>query len=183
MRERQERPKERPPASPGLPLGGVCDFHAYRHDSRQVFGLAGCLLAPASQSGFRPRLDSNRTSAYVGAFVPAYRCGAVPDLRRIPFSGEALRFTTESRIDYIVSLGPGQQLYVVVSVEILTTVIRHAGPDKAVLIRGSLRDRDSCFCSVLPCFPSYVYQLWARKAATPAPRMLVASSSGRTSSE
>jgi hypothetical protein len=60
-----------------------------RHGSRQVFGLAGYLVAPASQSGLSPWLDDYRTSASVGAFVPAYRCGAVPDLRRIPFSGEA----------------------------------------------------------------------------------------------
>jgi hypothetical protein len=46
--------------------------------SRQVFGLAGYLLAPASQFMAEPVL-------YVGAFVPAYRCGAVPDLHRIPF--------------------------------------------------------------------------------------------------
>jgi hypothetical protein len=80
--------EKRQTASPGLPLGGVCDFHAYWHDSRQVFGLAGCLLAPASQFKFCPWLDPNFTSALVGVFVPAYRCGAVPDLRRIPFSGE-----------------------------------------------------------------------------------------------
>ena len=45
----------------------------------QVFGLAGFLLASASQSVAEPvRLCE--------AFVPAYRCGAVPDLHRIPFS-------------------------------------------------------------------------------------------------
>jgi hypothetical protein len=48
---------------------------------RQVFGLAGLsfLLASASRLGAKPvRLNE--------AFVPAYRCGAAPDLHRIPFS-------------------------------------------------------------------------------------------------
>ena len=44
--------------------------------SRQVFGLAGYLLASASQP-LGQYLDE--------AFVPAYRCGAVPDSHRIPF--------------------------------------------------------------------------------------------------
>jgi hypothetical protein len=52
-----------------------------------------------------------------GAFVPAYRCGAVPDVRRIPFSGERTALTTRSKIDYIVSPMVGQRLYVVVFVE------------------------------------------------------------------
>jgi len=49
------------------------------HDSRQVFGLAGYLVAPASQFMAEPVLT-------IGAFVPAYRCGAVPEFHRIPFS-------------------------------------------------------------------------------------------------
>jgi hypothetical protein len=43
--------------------------------SWQVFGLAGCLLA---------RLPSLNGASANRAFVPAYRCGAVPDVRRIP---------------------------------------------------------------------------------------------------
>jgi len=56
------------------------NFVPYRHVSWQVFGLAGCLLAPASQPALR-----NRASAFVGVFVPAYRCGAAPDSHRIPY--------------------------------------------------------------------------------------------------
>lgn len=44
---------------------------------RQVFGLAGFLLTPASQS----LLDQ----CLVGAFAPAYRCATVPECHRIPF--------------------------------------------------------------------------------------------------
>ena len=50
--------------------------------SRQVFGLAGSLLAPASQFMAEPVLN-------LGTFVPAYRCGAVPDSHRIPFSAQS----------------------------------------------------------------------------------------------
>ena len=50
--------------------------------SRQVFGLAGRLLAPASRTMAGPVLAG-------GAFVPAYRCGAVPDSHRIPFSARS----------------------------------------------------------------------------------------------
>jgi hypothetical protein len=47
-------------------------FHArYGRASWQVFGLAGYLLASASQFTAEPVL--------IEAFVPAYRCGAVPD--------------------------------------------------------------------------------------------------------
>ena len=49
--------------------------------------------------------------------------GQFRSLDRIPFSGEVLRFTTESRTDYIVSPEPGQRLYVVVYVEIVTMVM------------------------------------------------------------
>ncbi len=43
--------------------------------SWQVFGLAGSLLA---------RLPSFHKASANWAFVPAYRCGAVPDSHRIP---------------------------------------------------------------------------------------------------
>jgi hypothetical protein len=68
----------------------------------QVFGLAGCLMAPASSRGVIPDLLSGwntfAASASIGVFVPAYRCGAVPEVRRIPFSGERLKPTTRSKI-------------------------------------------------------------------------------------
>jgi len=60
------------------PLGGVCVHAGLGMASRQVFGLAGYLLAPASQFMAEPVL-------IVGVFVPAYRCGAVPDSHRIPY--------------------------------------------------------------------------------------------------
>ena len=37
-----------------LPLGGACDLCPLGHCLRQVFGLAGCLLAPAFQSFAEP---------------------------------------------------------------------------------------------------------------------------------
>jgi len=48
--------------------------------------------------------------------------GQFRSLTGFPFQVN-LRFTTESRIDYIVSLEPGQHLYVVVCVEIVTKVM------------------------------------------------------------
>jgi hypothetical protein len=60
------------------PLGGVSECSSW-----QVFGLAGCLLAPASRPMAEPVL--------VGVFVPAYRCGAVPASHRIPFSADLSR--------------------------------------------------------------------------------------------
>ena len=62
------------------PLGGMCIsfIPVYGHASWQVFGLAGSLLAPASQFMAEPVL--------VEAFVPAYRCGAVADFHQIPYS-------------------------------------------------------------------------------------------------
>jgi hypothetical protein len=45
---------------------------------RQVFGLAGdILLAHASQS------EEDQCNHW--AFVPAYRCGAVPESHRVPY--------------------------------------------------------------------------------------------------
>ena len=54
--------------------------------SWQVFGLTGSLLAPASQ----PIIQASvfLVEMYQGAFVPVYRCGAVPASHRIPFSPE-----------------------------------------------------------------------------------------------
>ncbi len=47
-------------SSPGLPLGGVCVLARYGQAHRQVFGLAGYLLAPASRSMAEPVLISKR---------------------------------------------------------------------------------------------------------------------------
>jgi hypothetical protein len=60
------------------PLGSMCIsfMPGMGVASWQVFGLAGS-YAPASQFMAEPVL--------VEAFVPAYRCGAVPDFHRIPF--------------------------------------------------------------------------------------------------
>ena len=107
--------KNRNPHHPAFPSEAVCVKRCW-----QVFGLAGRLLAPASQSRSHPWLDLSLSSASVGAFVPVYRCGAVPEVRRIPFSGEPVTLTTRSKIDYIVSARVGQCLYVVVCVEIWT---------------------------------------------------------------
>jgi hypothetical protein len=45
---------------------------------RQVFGLTGSTLLAGLPRCFTPVSSS--------AFVPAYRCGAVPEFHRIPFS-------------------------------------------------------------------------------------------------
>jgi hypothetical protein len=45
----------------------------------QVFGLAGVRTFPTDH-----RFPVALTSALMMVFVPAYRCGAVPDLHRIP---------------------------------------------------------------------------------------------------
>jgi len=72
-----------PRASTHFPAEAVTSHRgALATACRQVFGLADVglstrLLAPASQP--------LRASALL-AFVSAYRCGAVPDLHRIPFS-------------------------------------------------------------------------------------------------
>jgi len=47
--------------SPGLPLGGVCIHARFEQAFRQVFGLAGYLLTPASQSMAEPVLVSERS--------------------------------------------------------------------------------------------------------------------------
>ena len=47
--------------SPGLPLGGVCIHAHFEQAFRQVFGLAGSLLTPASQSIIGPVLMSERS--------------------------------------------------------------------------------------------------------------------------
>ena len=49
--------------------------------SRQVFGLAG-----PPKMGFLPAVASQSVSdqCSLTAFVPAHRCGAVPDSHRIP---------------------------------------------------------------------------------------------------
>ena len=60
---------------------------------------------------------------HVGAFVPVYRCGAVPEVRRIPFSDAGVIRITKRLTDYIVSPIAGQHLYVVVSVEITTSFV------------------------------------------------------------
>jgi hypothetical protein len=49
------------PATPGLPLGGVCISCLFQACLRQVFGLAGYLLAPASQFMAEPVLSSERS--------------------------------------------------------------------------------------------------------------------------
>ena len=73
-----------------LPLGSVCIYaRRYGHGSGQVFGLAGYLLTPASQFRAEP-------VPLVGAFVPAHRCGAVPDFHRIPFSVRSQKQTPEA---------------------------------------------------------------------------------------
>ena len=54
-------------SSPGLPLGGVCIHALYEQALRQVFGLAGYLLAPASQSMAEPVLLSERSFLFTAA--------------------------------------------------------------------------------------------------------------------
>ena len=72
------------PLSPCPPLEGRVNFMSWYG---RLLGRSSDLQArlPTGR-GFPVR---GRTSAY-WAFVPAYRCGAVPDLNRIPFSPDHL---------------------------------------------------------------------------------------------
>ncbi len=88
--------------TPALPSGLVTIQRQYGAGGRQVFGLAGAdntvhLTAIAS------RLASKANQCLMMAFVPAYRCGAVPEFHRIPFSLQ----TAENRqqCQYTVYLG------------------------------------------------------------------------------
>ena len=107
-------------AHPALPSESECVSRG-PNGARRLAGLRTC--RQPSHSGFPvlspPWLAAIATSADYGVFVPAYRCGAVPDVRRIPFSGERTALTTRSKIDYIVRGAAGQRLYVVVYVEML----------------------------------------------------------------
>ena len=51
----------------------------------QVFGLAGELDATPVEFLLTQASRSVRGAVLVRAFVPAYRCGAVPELHRVPF--------------------------------------------------------------------------------------------------
>jgi hypothetical protein len=69
---------------PASPLEGSNErFDDFVAGHRQVFGLAGAqlfLLAVTSQLTHREPVLTNT------AFVPAHRCGTVPDSHRIPSS-------------------------------------------------------------------------------------------------
>jgi len=55
---------------------------------RQVFGLAGISALYERDAGFLAAAASqaaHATQCSMATFVPVYRCGAVPDLHRVPF--------------------------------------------------------------------------------------------------
>ena len=54
------------------------------HGYWQVFGLAG-VVGQADRSFYWPIFPVLEKTSGIGAFDPAYRCGAVPDLHRVPF--------------------------------------------------------------------------------------------------
>ncbi len=55
-------------------------FSLWKRTQRQVFGLTGIFHFPTGR-----RFPAIR-QCLMTAFVPAYRCGAVPDSHRVPFS-------------------------------------------------------------------------------------------------
>ena|SRR6476646_11612811 len=68
---------------------GVNARAAARH-YRQVFGLTGELLAPTNRS-----FPAFKGQCFHAAFVPVYRCGAVPDSHRVPFSSPSKNLNGE----------------------------------------------------------------------------------------
>jgi hypothetical protein len=66
---------------------------------RQVFGLTGMLLDPYQSS-----LPGGSRQCLMTTFVPAYRCGAVPDSHRIPScrAAQGRRAAHRKRLQYNV---------------------------------------------------------------------------------
>jgi hypothetical protein len=105
------------------------------HDFRQVFGLTGRLLAPASQSPTRPWLGGKSTSALVERSFLLTAAGQFRSSTGIPFQVN-LSIHHRSKPDYILHPPGGQPLYVVVSVEIDDIVAKVFVPAITVLEHG-----------------------------------------------
>jgi len=100
--------------------------------SWQVFGL--CRLPTCSGfPAFRPVL--------FGAFVPAYRCGAVPAFHRIPFSVPDLATSNTMKFThYSKGLLPGQRQYIGVFLHLFESFPQQALQDGIV---------KPCICHVI----------------------------------
>jgi len=89
---------EKPLRSPSLPLGGAC-VHA--HDGHGFSAGFRTRRLPTS-----PSFPAHGwTSASIGAWVTAYRCGAVPDLHRIPSWAWSRRPSTGKYAHYRAGAG------------------------------------------------------------------------------
>src|SRR5690606_29823392 len=72
---------ERPRAA-DLPARSRTTAHRPVRGRRQVFGLAGAASFPRRPTG--RRFPGRVAQCVMTAFVPAHRCGAVPDSHRVP---------------------------------------------------------------------------------------------------
>src|ERR1700685_4075560 len=85
------RERERPAP---VPPSRTCDF---QRDYTPAIGRSSDSQVRAWPS-YRPSLPSLLRPVLITAFVPAYRCGAVPDFHRVPFSLQFLKTNSKMNI-------------------------------------------------------------------------------------